>query len=50
MFLHGAIRELTSGAGDVVKVFTDLTSRFSSRSSNAVAAVDKHTAGRLAID
>lgn len=39
MLLHGAIRELTSGAGSVVKPFTDLALRFS-RSSNTVAAAD----------
>ena len=40
MFLHGAIRELTSGAGSVVnKLFTDLVWRFSKRNSNVVAAV-----------
>ena len=40
MFLHGAIRELTSGAGSVVKLFADLALRFSRSSNIIVAAAD----------
>ena len=42
MFLHGAIRELTSGGGSVVKPFNDLASMLllSRRSSNTVEAAN----------
>ena len=40
MFLHGAIRELTSGGGSMVKPFNDLASMLSRRSSNTVEAAN----------